>query len=96
MVKPLALSSDESLLNLSTIELQANLHEEIRKLTAPRLGVVLLDICICSVNETPTSYESVNVCHLLQLLKYSNAYLYLHPKYNVTDEGSDFSQVMLH
>ena len=72
-------ASNGSLVTLSTIELQAALQTEVAKLNAPRLGQIVLDVCVCAANKKPTYYQSDN----------SNAHIYLHPKYSTQTKEDD-------
>ena len=93
MVEPFSFPPSEGYLpNSSVTALQAALDEEVRKLHVPRLGKIILELCVCNEYDTPTSYESANVCHLMESLKHSNAYLYLHPKYSSLQHSDDSSK----
>ena len=74
--------------------LQACLQEEVQKLDAPRLGIIILDVSICTQYDTPLSYESANICELIESHKHTNAYVYIHPKYASVQQASDSSDVV--
>ena len=82
MDNPLVCSPTGADLSSLHVELHDKLLKDVAKLRLPpRLGNVTLDVSLCFAAEAPSTYVASNICSLVKTHKYSNAYIYLHPKY---------------
>lgn len=66
-----------------TLQLHDQLLNDVKLLKARRLGKIELEVSLSSAKEAPpSSYVLSNICELISTHKYSNAYIYFHPKYS--------------